>query len=234
MIPLIQFFFDSTVQEVPDQLLLRPYTQTTLLLALGFIGLMFIGLSRMWNLNSVSTIFRVFFNSESIEQAQKENIRFTSISFIMLLANYVVSAGLICWLWLTYFHIEDRDRLWLIAFALPILLAAFEILGIRCIGLISGEQKRVYSVIPNSLVVYALGGVLLLVFAFVWILNPTWNLPIFYVLSFQIGVFYLIRVVKNSAIVLKNGVPWYYLILYFCTLEILPLVLVYYYALRNF
>jgi hypothetical protein len=152
----------------------------------------------------------------------------------MLLANYVVSAGLICWLWLTYFHIEDRDRLWLIAFALPILLAAFEILGIRCIGLISGEQKRVYSVIPNSLVVYALGGVLLLVFAFVWILNPTWNLPIFYVLSFQIGVFYLIRVVKNSAIVLKNGVPWYYLILYFCTLEILPLVLVYYYALRNF
>jgi hypothetical protein len=130
MIPLIQFFFDSTVQEVPDQLLLRPYTQTTLLLALGFIGLMFIGLSRMWNLNSVSTIFRVFFNSESIEQAQKENIRFTSISFIMLLANYVVSAGLICWLWLTYFHIEDRDRLWLIAFALPILLAAFEILGI--------------------------------------------------------------------------------------------------------
>lgn len=234
MIPLFQFFVDSTVHEVPDQLLIRPNTQTTLLLALGFIGLMFIGLSRMWNLNSVSTIVRVFFNNESIEQAQKENMRVTSISFILLLANYVVSAGLICWLWLTYFNAQEINRMWLIAFVLPILIATYEILGIGCIGFITGEQKRIFSVIPNSLVIYALAGIVLLLFAFIWILNPSWNRAISYLLVPLISVFYLYRVVKNSALVLNNGVPWYYLILYFCTLEILPLVVIYYYSSKNF
>jgi len=42
------------------------------------------------------------------------------------------------------------------------------------------------------------------------------------------------RLLKNSLAVLTAGVPWYYLILYFCTLEILPLFVAYYYLLRNF
>jgi len=43
----------------------------------------------------------------------------------------------------------------------------------------------------------------------------------------------LVRVIKNSIVVIGAGVSWYYIILYFCTLEILPLFVAYHYVEMN-
>ena len=234
MFPLIQFFVDSLVQEVPDQLILRPNAQATILMGLSFIGLMFVGLSRMLNLKSLSTVVRVFFNSESIEQAQKEHMRLTSLSFIFLLTNYTLAFGIMIWMAVNALGINNSNGALLLACTVPIFLVLYEVVIVSTVGLITGEQKRIIPTISLSLIGYAFSGMVILVGVFLWILNPAMNKALLYALLFLVLLFYLIRVVKNSAVVLKNGVPWYYLILYFCTLEILPILIGFYFLVRNF
>lgn len=234
MFPLIQFFIDSLVQDVPDQLLIRPNPQSTFLLGLGFIGLMFVGLSRMSNLKSVSTVVRVFFNSESIEQAQKEHMRLSSLSFIFLIINYAIACGIMIWMGFNALGIKKTNGVWLLAFALPVFLILYEVIVVSSVGLITGEQKRIIPTISLSLIGYAFSGMVILLGVFLWILNPALNKILLYAFLFLVLLFYLIRVVKNSSAVLKNGVPWYYLILYFCTLEILPILVGFYFLVRNF
>jgi uncharacterized membrane protein (UPF0136 family) len=41
------------------------------------------------------------------------------------------------------------------------------------------------------------------------------------------------RVLKSIILVLKQGISWYYIILYLCTLEILPLLMIYFTLVKD-
>ncbi len=154
-------------------------------------------------------------------------------SSLLLVLNYFLSAGAIC-----YLYIQNNERIHLnneaLVFLLPIGLLAWNIFSLLLTSWLSGAPDVfagpvVFKIIGAQFLglFYFIGAVLWLFISEQGILFAQIALILFFV---ETGF----RVVKSIFIVLKQGVSWYYIILYLCTLEILPLLMIYFTLGRNF
>ena len=231
---LFSLFFNGDVREVPEVLTLRTETYTMLLIGIVALSFIFIAFSRMNNSKSLQTVIGVFFKGYSIDQELKENMRLNSVSSILLLFNYIVSFSLCVFIFLNRIVLFDVNWSFLLSFSIPLLIFIVETVGLLVVGWIIGEQKSVSSSVSITLTGYQFTGLLLSVLSLFWVMNPDFNILFLGIFISILCLKFFSRLLKNSAAVLSSGVSWYYLILYFCTLEILPLILVYYYGLKNF
>ena len=157
-----------------------------------------------------------------------------SLSSVFLIFNYFISFSLCSFLYLNRFMLLDNFSATIIAITIPIGLFFIETVGLILLAWFTGEQKQLFSIHVITLTGNQFIGISFAMLSLLWIMNPEFN-KLF--LSIFLGLFlmrYFVRLLKNSYIVLLNGVSWYYLILYFCTLEILPLFIIYYYVIKNF
>ena len=230
---LIQVF-GSENGEVPSELSLRTETFTILLLGVLLISFLLISLARLYNTKSLKTVIAVFFKNSSVEQELKENMSLSSLSSFLLILNYFISFSLCCFLYLNRFMLLDNLWTTVIAIIIPLAFFVVETIGLILIAWLTGEKKQFFPTIVITLTGNQFIGIAFALLSLLWIMNPEFN-KLF--LSIFLGLFllkYFMRLLKNSFIVLSNGVSWYYLILYFCTLEILPFFIVYYYVTKNF
>jgi hypothetical protein len=115
----------------------------------------------------------------------------------------------------------------------PISLLIYDMIGIVFIGLITGEFKRLKSILLVTITTNQITGIVLFLLALFWTLNPQFG-ALFFKLSVSIFLIkVLFRIIKGIYIILNNGVSLYYIILYFCTLEILPLMVLSYFFWGN-
>lgn len=222
------------MQEIPEYLDYRAQTYTLLMIGVLSLSFAMIAVSRMSNNRSISTVMSVFFRNTSVDQVLKENMRLNSLSSVLLILNYFISFSLCTFI--LFNRIILLEVVWsvLFAVAVPLIWFILEILGLLTIGWLTGEQKRVEISIINTLTGSQFSGLVLSVIALFWIMNPDLNRLFLALFIAVICLKFATRLLKNSIAVLSSGVPWYYLILYFCTLEILPLFVAYYYVLKNF
>ena len=222
------------MQEIPEYLDYRAQTYTLLMFGVLSVSFAMIAVSRMSNNRSISTVMSVFFRNTSVDQVLKENMRLNSLSSVLLILNYFISFSLCTFI--LFNRIILLEVVWsvLFAVAVPLIWFILEILGLLTIGWLTGEQKRVEISIINTLTGSQFSGLVLSVIALFWIMNPDLNRLFLALFIAVICLKFATRLLKNSIAVLSSGVPWYYLILYFCTLEILPLFIAYYYVLKNF
>lgn len=227
-------FFDSTTSEVPDTLLWRTETYTMALVGVLALSFLLITLSRLSNNRAITTVISVLFKNATVEQVLKENMRLNSFSSIILLLNYFICFSLCCFIFFN--RVVLLDNFWSLSFslAIPIALFIIETAGLYIVGMIAGESKQLSITLINSITINQLTGIFYSVLALFWIMNPEFNRVLMGIFVLIVALKYLIRGLKNSIVVLINGVSWYYIILYFCTLEILPLFVVYYYVKQNF
>jgi hypothetical protein len=157
-----------------------------------------------------------------------------SFSAILLILNYFVCFS-VC-LFLFFSRILSLDLVWAIGLSIliPVALFVLDTLSIILVGAITGESKKLYSSIITTLSLNQFFGLFLSLFSLLWIMNPEFNTVYVVIFGLLLVLQYFMRVLKNTIAILINGVPWYYLILYFCTLEILPLYSAYYYLAVNF
>lgn len=227
-------FFNGEYGEIPEGLEFRAKTFTLLMIGVLAVSFLLVVVSKMRNNKALPTVFTLFFKNVNLEQNLKDNMRLESLSSILLIFNYFVSFSLCLFI---FFHrIILLDVYWAIisSIFLPLALFFMETIGLLMVGILTGELKKVSYAIIVTLTGNQFVGLLLTLLSLLWIMNPSLN-------KFCLGAFvsiisfkYLVRLVKNFIAVLLNGVPWYYIILYFCTLEILPLFVAYFYVLKNF
>jgi hypothetical protein len=222
------------MQEIPEYLNYRAQTYTLLMIGVLSLSFAMIAISRMSNNRSITTVMSVFFRNTSVDQVLKENMRLNSLSSVLLILNYFISFSLCTFIFFN--RIILLDVLWSLIFAVAVALIWFvlEIVGLVCIGWLTGEQKRLETSIINTFTGSQFSGMILSAIALFWIMNPEFNRLFLALFIAVICLKFFTRLLKNSIAVLSSGVPWYYLILYFCTLEILPLFVAYYYVLKNF
>ena len=227
-------FFDGNYGVVPEALELRARTFSLIMMAVLATSFLIVVLSRIRNNKAIPTVIAVFFKNTTIEQYLKENMRLESISSILLILNYFLSFSL-C-LFIFFNRIVLLDGYWATVFSLilPIALFVLETIGLIAVGVLTGELKKLSGAIIATLTGNQFIGLALSLLSLIWIMNPEFNKVCFAIFVSIICLKYLTRLLKNSIAVLQNGVPWYYIILYFCTLEILPLFVAYYYVLKNF
>jgi len=198
-----------------------------LLICCGF-SFLILGLARLSNPKALKTIVSVYLKSEGIEQTLKENMRINSTSAVLLNVSYFLSFSLCLHLLLSKTLRLAPLEILLLCAAIPFSIFTLETFGIVLMGWITGEKKRLGGLITNVIIGNAMNGLILCVLSLIWVMNPNMSIFFEWIFLFVISQKLFIRITKNSMIVLSNGVSWYYLILYFCTLEILPLLVAYY------
>ena len=219
---------------IPEFLEARDSSYVIFLTAICAVSFFFIGLSRFYNNKSIPTIFGVYFKQEGVDQILKENFRLNSLSAFTLNLSYFIGSGLClyltCW---QYWSLSWNVSI-LLASALPLLIFSIETVGILLSGWLSGESQKLEGTITNVIIANNLYGILFSVLALIWIMNPekTAIFALIFISLFLLKLF--VRIVKNAFLVFNKGVSWYYIILYFCTLEALPSLVIYFAVSEGF
>ncbi len=227
-------FFIGRISSVPMELDLRVQSFTVILTGILATSLLLVILARIRNSKAIPTVLSAFLKNMSIDQHFKENMRMESISSIFLLLNYFVCFS-VC-LFLFFSRTLSLDLAWAIGLSIliPIGLFVLDTFSIILVGAITGESKKLQSSLVITLSINQFFGLFFSLVSLLWIMNPVFNDMYIVIFGLLLVLQYLMRILKNTVAILINGVPWYYLILYFCTLEILPLYSVYYYMATKF
>lgn len=145
----------------------------------------------------------------------------------LLLVNYVLSMGAI-----SYLLAENSPHIQLpakeLVFLVPIFFLLWSLTGFVITGWLTGESDKFSAPITFKIIGAQLLGLLYFLCAILW-LFMSFESQLFIqivVILFLAESFF--RIVKSVRTVFRQGVSWYYIILYLCTLEILPLLMAYY------
>lgn len=213
---------------IPDTLVPRAENRTLFLTGLFAISLILIAIARISNYKALGTVINAFFSGGPIQQLLKDNMRIGSLSSILLVINYLIATFICVYLMLNRTFGFSSNISLLFACSVPVGFTIFEILGMAITSFITGEGKTMEPAFQTSWIGFEFIGLPLSVLALIWIMNPTLNTICIIVFSVLIGARVLQRITKSSILILNKGVAWYYIFLYLCTLEILPLIVAYY------
>ena len=142
---------------------------------------------------------------------------------LLLNLNYFLSASVITFMLLTYFKVE---LVWLVVF-IPIIFFFYLHLTLKLTGIITGESQKLIS--NHNLITFShqLTGIILVPLGFIWYLNISYSTYLVQVIGMIFALIFLHRIIKGIRLAYENNIALYYIILYFCTLEIWPLAFLY-------
>jgi hypothetical protein len=223
----------NTSNSIPSALNLRAENYTLYVLLFIIVSILLIALAKLSNSKTFKILLEVNTKGATIEQYLRENMRTGSLASIALLINYYAVIFVLFFLTLKNgYHLNLSISLTISVIA-PISLLIYDMIGIVFIGLLTGEFKRLKSILLVTITTNQITGIVLFLLALFWTLNPQFG-ALFFKLSVSIFLIkVLFRIIKGIYIILNNGVSLYYIILYFCTLEILPLMVLSYFFWGN-
>jgi hypothetical protein len=219
---------------MPDTLVPRAENRNLFLIGLFAVSLVLIAIARISNYKAIGTVIQAFFTGGSPYQLLKDNMRINSLSSMLLIVNYMIASFICIFLVLNRSLGLSPNQSLLFASIIPPAFTIFEILGLAMTGFITGEGKTMEPAFQTAWIGYEFIGLPMSILALVWIMNPTLNVFCFVLFCTLFGARVLQRITKSSILVLNRGVAWYYIFLYLCTLEILPLIVAYYCVQLNF
>lgn len=223
----------NTSNSIPSALNLRAENYTLYVLLFIIVSILLIALAKLSNSKTFKILLEVNTKGATIEQYLRENMRTGSLASIALLINYYAVIFVLFFLTLKNgYHLNLSISLTISVIA-PISLLIYDMIGIVFVGLLTGEFKRLKSILLVTITTNQITGIVLFLLALFWTLNPQFG-ALFFKLSVSIFLIkVLFRIIKGIYIILNNGVSLYYIILYFCTLEILPLMVLSYFFWGN-
>ncbi len=231
MLPMLLFEHINRF-EIPESLVLRSQSYSVNLFIIVSVCFVLIAVSKMVNGQALS-LSKLFTNLFS-EKSTKQVIRLNSLSSVLMLINYFISLSLAVYIF------ASRGLGWafyqslILGLLLPVFVFLIEVGALIAVQWLSNERKKIHPAIVHTLVGCQVTGVFFALLNLFWLVNAQLNHFFMVIFLIIVAFKYLIRITKNSFIVLSNGAPLYYIILYFCTLEILPMLIVYIYIWKNF
>lgn len=227
-------FFDSSSVNIPMSLTSKENGSHFYLGILLFVSFLVLAFVRTSNNKAIISLGVLFLTATDVDQRLKETMRLSSFSSIGLLLNYFL-VSFVCNMLLfeTIGLFSAVTNLWL-SLLIPFSLFVIQYIPIYVFLLISGTNFPIVSFSANTLIGLQLNGLIYTLIALIWILNPQWSYGLMMLFTVLLFLFAVARIIKNSYLVLTEGVAWYYIILYFCTLEILPLFVAFNYIRMNF
>jgi len=231
---VLSLFFSNESIEVPEQLGLRQTGDLWIALLLVIVVCSIMAAAKFSNSKSFYAVGLLFVRLAGTENILKENMRLNSFSSVMLVLNYYVSFGLCAFLCLK--SLTEMTAVNILLVTLFVLIGQFilDFVLLNLIGWFTGERSRIYPAIVNTFSTAQFFSFILLLLSLFWIAERDLGNLLALLLAGVFCLKYLIRLFKSSISVLGNGVKWYYIILYICTLEILPLFVVYIYISEHF
>jgi uncharacterized membrane protein YeaQ/YmgE (transglycosylase-associated protein family) len=200
-------------------------------LAVSFVLLAF---SRLASNNLVVIFGKILYKNSQIEKTIREQFSLGSFSSVILLLNFVLTTSVL--MYLTYLHYYSQTNYTLFYYypIIPIYLFIWPMICYWFIAAITKSKKIFREIQLNNIVLTQISGLLFSIVLLLWAFNAKWSE---YFIFSCIGITVLLwiyKIIRGFLFSIHHGVPLYYIILYFCTLEILPLMLAYSVLTRKF
>lgn len=211
-----------TFDTIPQELIARDHP-ITLIVGLGmFLSFILIALAKLVQSDVYLRLTVSFFKNKGLHSYLRESFPVQKLSSILLLANYWVAFSLMLLLFFNSQADFFNNNVWLIV-ALPLFVLFYNIVSFYCIGLISGEISLVQTPIlmkVNGAQFLGIGcSALVFLLSLHFIDEKLFISLAIILLAFENSI----RLLRSLVYVFAQGISWYYIIMYFCTLEILPL-----------
>jgi hypothetical protein len=194
------------------------------LLFVSLLSLTFIAYARMSTPDALTLSWKRFWKLSKIESFGFDDEKIRPETQALFLGNAFVSFSLSTYLFLlTYF--ERLDALGL-AFAFVGSFLIFQLLNFRLALFVTDNWKLVSHIAEINKQVWSFVGLVYLGLSFLWLIYGQANslLPQAFIIVGLSG--YVWRLIKAWRACLQANLEWYYLILYLCALEILPILFV--------
>jgi len=173
-----------------------------------------------------------FLKNKALNSYLRESFPVQKLGSILLLANYWVSFSLML---LLLFNIQADflESTTLIVVTLPLLVLFYNVISFYSIGLFSGEAGLMQTPILMKINGAQFLGIGCSVLVFLLSLHFIDEHMFIYLAITLLAFENSLRLLRSLGYVFVQGVSWYYIIMYFCTLEILPLLMAYYVLLAD-
>lgn len=222
-----EFLGANTHAKIPFQL--EYSNQNTLWIAMIGLTASFIllAISQMTASNLIVIFSRVLYKNATVQKIVKEEYSLASLPSLTLLLNFIITSTIL--LYLTSINFKALDKFETIYF-LPIVPLYFFLWPMFCynlVGFLSGQADVLRENKYNNVLFSEIVGVFFSLLLLLWTFNIKWA-PYFIYIFIIISIFFwMYKIFRGILFSINKGVAWYYIILYFCTLEILPFILLY-------
>lgn len=213
---------------LPEELTPRDFSNSAIIGYGLFASFVFIAIAKLFKSDVYRMLFFSNFKVKSINVFLKENYALNRPESFLLILNFFVSSGLILYILLD-FPTPELNPAFLSVLLFPISLFFFSILSIVFASLLFGEYRTIQQLMFFRIIGVQYLGILYMIIGVVWLFtNQSIHTFLLVVVIVTLLEFFL-RILKGVISVLQKNIPWYYIILYFCTLETLPLMVLFYY-----
>lgn len=214
------------------ELIERNTQMNSYLLVIILLCFAFVGVARVAQPDLIAQTFTGFFKVKRPDSNGFEGSKLQPSMTALIILNYIISFST-CVFLLLYEQSNMLETIWLtikIVFALTFL----QLINFRLVFILSGERAILDSMSAVNKQIWSFGGFILTCMALLWILNQELQHgfeQLFFIVFSSLIVW---RIVKGLLLAVQLRYKWYYLILYLCTLEILPLLILTKIAWSNF
>lgn len=148
---------------------------------------------------------------------------------ITFLINYIITTSLAVFMMGKYWG----NDLGLVILA-PTIFYFFQRLALLLAGFLSGERQKLKANKSFLNIINYYIGLMLLPTLLVWLLNPGLSTIMINSIFTIFILLHFYKIIKGILIAFQNKITWYYIILYLCNLEILPVAILYFSIRYNF
>lgn len=223
----------TTEQVVPVQLEEIQHNSLWFVGIILFLGIILIALTRLLESSFLKGIVFNFFSLSS-DSLQKNQVKLDSIPSMLLLINYFICLWGCFVLFINAFLTMEVGPLLMWSAICTGSVVLYQFVGLGLIAWVTGETSFVKRHVLQTIAGFQFAGIVFLILGVFWSLYPGFRIELFYSFAVVLIVLLLVRFIRGIVSSLLARVPWYYIILYFCTLEILPILVTYYYVAQNF
>ena len=194
-----------------------------------FVSLILLTVSRINTPNFVLSLSKSIYKNRNIDKIVNEEYPLGRITNFCLIANFLLCSSIITSFFLSeYYHLYGWSN-WKIALILPGYLLLAPQIYLSIVEFISGEMQFSKEIKLTNRIICEFIGLAGSLFLLIWIFNQHSHLIIRDFTVYLIAITYIYRLIRGFMFAFSKGLPWYYIILYFCTFELLPIYLVFNY-----
>ncbi len=228
--PLLHTFL---LTSIPDELTARESLLTPAVGVGLFVAFVVISIAKLLKSDIFTSLILSNVKTVSLYAYIRESHPLNKGGSLLLVLNYLISFGLVLYIISGFSNLDLTTEI-AIVLVVPFALLAWSLCSMMVVGLITGERRVFSEPFAMKLVGVQFLGLFYFVVALVLSLHPFGSQFFISIVIWAFIVETIVRLLKSIRVVYSKGVPWYYIILYFCTLEILPLFVAYYLLLRDF
>ncbi len=173
----------------------------------------------------IPLIFLGFYRIQKEDSFNHDSERMSLATFRLLTLNYVIGAALAILLIVDLN--PNAPKTWMIVFSIPIALLIYWKAGQGLIFAMIGKHPIIRHLKYHLRFAICAGGFFFLTVAIIITLNKSLMEMMFSALLVGFFIMFLNRILKGIITSMLMGIRWYYILLYFCAVEVLPLIAIF-------